>query len=80
MSTIEDEGTTKIHKLIHSYCRDTSQSLVCDSSAAFSIWDANPLQRFLSCASSVILARLFLDCCLIGYVPRFTGFKDLNIV
>ena len=45
------------------YCRVTSQFLVCDTSAAFSICDANTLQCFLSCsASSVISARSLLEC------------------
>ena len=40
--------------------------MVCDSSAAFSILDVNPLQHFLSSASSVISARSLLESSLIG--------------
>ena len=47
-------------------CRVPGQFLVCDTSAAFSIYDANLLQHFLSCASSVITARSLLECSLIG--------------
>ena len=38
------------------YCRSTCQFLVCDTPAVFLICDANPLQHFLSCASSLISA------------------------
>ena len=48
------------------YCRFASQFLVCATSAASSILDVNPLQHFLSCASSVISARSLLECSLIG--------------
>ena len=48
------------------YCLVANQCLFCDSSAAFSTWDAYPLQYFLSCASSVISARSSLGCSLIG--------------
>ena len=48
------------------YCRFTSQFLVCDISAASSICHVNPLQHFLSCASSVISVRSLLECSLIG--------------
>ena len=44
------------------YCRFASQFLVCDSSAAFLILDFNPLQHFLSCASSAISATSLLEC------------------
>ena len=40
------------------YCRFASQFLVCDNSAAFSILDVNPLQHFLSWASSCAFLRI----------------------
>ena len=47
------------------YCHVVSHFLVCDTSAAFSICDVIPFQHFLSCASSLISARSFLECSLI---------------
>ena len=47
------------------YCRVAAQFFICDTSAAFSISDVNPLQHFLSGASSVISARSLLGCSLI---------------
>ena len=38
------------------YCRFASQFLVCDTSAAFSICDGNPLHHFLSCALGQVFA------------------------
>ena len=48
------------------YYNVTSLFFLCDISAAFSICDDSPLQHFLSCTGSVILARSLLECSLIG--------------
>ena len=48
------------------YYRVACQFLVCDTSAAFSIYAANPLQRFQPCARSMISARSLLESDLIG--------------
>ena len=38
------------------YWRVASQLLICDTTAAFSIYDANPLQRFLFCDLGQVFA------------------------
>ena len=48
------------------YCCVASQFLIYDTSEAFSICDANLLQRFLPCAGSVISAKPLLECSLTG--------------
>ena len=52
-------GTIDMTDLL-TYCRFASQFLVCDTLAASSICDADPLQHFLSCSRSVISARSLL--------------------
>ena len=42
------------------YCRVASQFLVCDTSAAFSICDVNPLQRFHGSILQIIIFLLVL--------------------
>ena len=57
----QEPSISRPYTLILTYCRFASRFLVCDTSAAFSIYDVNPLQHFLSCASSVSRPGLYLS-------------------